>query len=144
MAILAKRTSAQPSKASNLIAAENQIDGLAGENIAAGDLLCIEQTTGLIFKYKSPASSSSSGDRVVTKPVGVAGAKATAGEIVTIYKRAAFGYSEETGSDTVVPGKPYYASTTAGAIADTVPTTGHTGVVAYGHPKGKGILLVDC
>jgi hypothetical protein len=132
MANLVKRTDIYPGLSSQTPTPENQIDGVAGEAIDYADL-CYIGADGLFYRAHS-------GTALATQARGVAATKCRAGKPMTIYRVAAFGYTEENGADTAVPGKNYYVSATAGRLSDTAPTSG-AGVndqpVAFGRTDGN-------
>lgn len=90
---------------------------LAGEAIAAGDLLYIK-SDGKLWRANGTAATAPA------LAVGMAATAASAGEAVTPYHTCCFRYG--TG---LTPGVRYYASATAGAIDDAA-TTGGTVPVA--------------
>lgn len=139
MADLTLRTGTLPSKASNLIAAENQIDGIAGVKLKAGELVYIEENTGLVLK----AVADGGGEAPEDDAVGVTAGPCNIGEPVTVYRRAHFALTNETGSGSVVKGKNYYVSDTPGAFSDT-PIYNGAKSVAKGHPTAEGVIMVDC
>lgn len=137
MANLTKKTDIAPSLASQTPTPENQIDGVAGENIDYADL-CYIGADGYIYRAHS-------GTALATQARGLAATKQRAGKPLTIYRCAAFGYTEENGATTCVPGKNYYVSATAGRLSDTAPNTGagvNDAPVAFG--RNDGVIHVNC
>jgi len=89
------------------------IQGTAGENIAAEDVVYLKTTDGLWYKADADATASSS-DAVT---VGMAPSAITSGAVGTIRLEG-----ELTVTGPLVAGSSYYASATAGALTVTEPT----------------------
>jgi hypothetical protein len=134
---LTKRTDFLPSLASQTPTPENQIDGVAGEDIEAGDL-CYIGTDGLFYRTNT-------GSAAATKARGMAATSQREGFPLTIYRVAVFGYTETSGSGSAVPGTDYYVSSTAGRLSDTAPSGSGFRVtpVAFGHAEA-GAVQVTC
>ena len=129
---LVKRVSMPPSLSSQTPAPENQVDGIAGEDIDFADL-CYIGADGRFYRAHT-------GTPEATQAIGLAATKQREDKPVTIYLSAVFGYTEETGPTAAVPGRNYFVSATPGRLSDTAPDAGagvRTERVAFGRVDGN-------
>ena len=94
-------------------------DKRCGENVAAGDVVYVKASDGLVYRSIGTAANEAA------RAWGIAARQANAGEPVTFYNNVEFHYGAS-----LVIGTPLYVGVAAGALADA-PTTGGTRIIAH-------------
>lgn len=131
MAEVTKGTS--PSPSTLVPGHDKMICGLlAGEAIAAGDLVYIKSSDGKVWKATGAAANEAA------RVEGMAPESASAGEAVSIYRNMEFGYKPLVGGNPVAVGATLFLSgTVPGGLADAASTGDAVGVATVIDADGR-------
>lgn len=128
---------AVPSPSTLVPPATNIVAGLlAGEAIAAGDMVYVKASDGKVYKASGAAANEAA------RAWGMAPDAASAGEAVSIYHHMAFGYKPNVGgTPSAVNAILYLSGTVAGGLADAASTGDAIGVARVIDTDGR--ILVN-